>query len=195
MNKLRIVVDMDNTAVDTLERFCSTASAHLGAELAPQDCTSYSLPSVLEGIGIVKNITTACHIASTIFNLKDLYYTAQPIDGCLEALQNLHKQGWEVVFASKCTDFPKSLAAKVEWVKCYAPYAQIILCSDKSAISCDVAVDDLAEDLLNYNAKHRFLFMRPYNQDQKASQEWFAAYNWDTIQKACEVIAQDAEES
>lgn len=195
MKKLRIAVDMDNTSVDLLQRFCDKVSERKERILSPEDCTSYSLPSVLLDKGFTRNQAWACKFVSDLFNDRMFYALAAPIAGCLEALSNLHKQGWEIVFASKCTDFPESLAAKVKWVERHAPFAEVMLCSDKSAIGCDVAVDDLAEDLLSYNAKHRFLFMRPYNQDQMASQEWFAVYNWDTVQKACEVIAQDAKES
>lgn len=87
-------------------------------------------------------------LAKDWWKQKNLYISMEPIDGAVEALQELHELGHTIIFASHCEgDHAKS---KVEFLKHFFPFMSGFLATrQKQFVRCDVLIDDRAYNLNN----------------------------------------------
>lgn len=85
-----IVVDLDGTVVNTYgQKFCNIASEVVGQRIKPSDLTDYNFTKVTPLK--VENLVD-------IFAREGFYKHLRPLPGAVEALRQLHSNGYELHF-------------------------------------------------------------------------------------------------
>ena len=181
---MKIILDLDETINKCLPKFLDILENLTELSLEEDDLWTYDLSEVIQDeIGC--KMRTAQNIVSTIFNttgfFKELYI--QP--NAREVIDRLHASGHEITIATKAFLAPNSMSDKLEWVRKYFPYANLVFCDKKINMNYDLAIEDNISYLNDeINANIKILLDRSYNQDVEINTfQHLRANNWVHINK------------
>lgn len=107
----------------------------------------------------------------------------EPIDGAIEGIETLHKQGHEIVFVSNGTNCPTSGHEKRDWLKFYLghlwKFPPLVLTYHKHYVRGDCLIDDQPKNLENLDASTTpLLWHCSYNADVKG---YTRIYDWSSL--------------
>lgn len=153
---VEIGLDMDGVLVDFMAPIC------LWLGIKQEEITLYRLEDLYpDKEKEIKNF----------YGQKGYFKKLDAYPGALKFLKELRKlPGVRVWFVSKPAKFSAaSWSDKFEWIMENTPEMihTTILATDKSIVSLDVFVEDDPSNLTSNGAKHKFLFDRPWNRDDK----------------------------
>jgi len=92
----------------------------------------------------------------------------EPIDGAIDGVRSLKKDGHDICFVSNATNCPTAGHEKREWLKYYFgvlwQYPPLVLTKQKYRVRGDVLIDDDPNNLKHLEAETKgLLFSQPYN--------------------------------
>lgn len=173
-----IVVDVDITLVRTDRAWWKWMEQVTGKELcfSPQDVLPYNISTLFEdsapeGIDLFDYWRDGC-----------VYHTLKPVNGAVECLTELDRQGWHVVFASHIKGFHHK--SKVNFLKRWFPFmAGFLATKEKGFIKADAVVDDRVKFLNQFPSDvKKFLIATPYEQCQEPIDDIYEVEDWWEIQ-------------
>lgn len=130
---MKIVVDIDGTVVDSV-------SPWINQLVRPDQVSGLMM------VGGTLNHELVALTGKTYADVtqywKDIDYTKLPlIDGCLETLRTLHKQGNEIFFLTSC--LREHIQSKFDFVDMHFPFASdLMISSRKDLVKADCMVED-----------------------------------------------------
>jgi 5'-nucleotidase len=148
----RLIVDMDGVLADACEQFQIFEERETGRRLP--------LGEILGKHELEIFPRGHAHVRSPGFFRK-----APLIAGSREMMETLNRQ-YELFIVSAATEFPLSLAEKVEWLGehfPFIPWQRIVLCGSKEIVCGDIMIDDHFKNLDFFKGR-RLLFTQPHNQ-------------------------------
>jgi len=148
----RLIVDMDGVLADACEQFQIFEERASGRRLP--------LAEILGKHELEVFPRGHAHVRSPGF-----FRQAPLIAGGRETLEELNRR-YELYIVSAATEFPLSLAEKVEWLGehfPFIPWQRIVLCGSKEIVSGDIMIDDHFKNLDLFKGR-RLLFTQPHNQ-------------------------------
>jgi len=112
----------------------------------------------------------------------------KPAEGAIEAVEDLHRRGHEIVFVSNGTNCPSSGHEKREWLKYYFhktwKFAPLVLTYHKHHVRGDCLVDDTPRNLDNLHPTTQgLLWHQPYNAEVTGYEriyDWSHLLDWIT---------------
>ena len=167
---MKVLCDLDSTINICLPKFLKELEELTDVDLSPKDIWTYDLSEVIQDqIGC--RMRMAQNIVSTIFNKTGFFKDLPLQPHCREVIDRLHEAGHEITIATKAFLAPNSMKDKLDYVRKYFPYANLIFCDKKINMTYHLAVEDNLEYLNDeICADTKVLLDRPYNQgDIKAS--------------------------
>jgi 5'(3')-deoxyribonucleotidase len=147
----RIAIDMDGVIADVAEQFLRYDERDFGRR------------KTWEEIAGVEERKAFPHCRDYVFS-KGFFRTAPVMEHSQEILQQLNAS-YEVFIVSAATEFPQSLAEKLEWLGehfPFIPWQQIVFCGIKTIIKADIMIDDHFKNLDHFPGA-TFLFSQPHN--------------------------------
>jgi 5'(3')-deoxyribonucleotidase len=182
MTKFVILCDLDDIVVSLLDKWLDDYNWDHTDTLGVKDIHNFDMSKVVK---------KSC--GKKIYNYinEDGYFTKlKPIDGAIESLKILHREGHEIIIVSSPSASPESYRDKIIWCDKYLPFISrenIILTKKKYLIKGDILIDDSTENIRLYR-KHWPLstilsIAYPHNKD--AEQHADMIFNdWSTPRKA-----------
>lgn len=175
MNKLTILVDMDDTLENLSETWVTFLNETYGTNVHPNDVSSWDMS---------KNFSSleASQIFSPLFNEK-MWERVKPLPGAVDYLKRLIDDGHNVVIVT--ASHHDTIAMKLNNVLFkYFPYLSIkdvIVSSQKQLIRGDVMIDDAPHNLEGGNY-YGILMSAPHNKGYDAEENGFVRANtWEEI--------------
>lgn len=104
-----------------------------------------------------------------------------PMDGAIEAVEELHKKGHDICFVSNATNCLSSAHEKREWLRFHFSkvwqIAPLVLTQQKFRVRGDVLLDDFSRNLENLHPETKgLLWHTTYNADIQGFER---IYSWD----------------
>jgi 5'(3')-deoxyribonucleotidase len=103
------------------------------------------------------------HCREYVFS-KGFFRTAPVMEHSQEIVRQLN-EAYEVFIVSAATEFPQSLAEKLEWLNEYFSFIrwqQVVFCGIKTIVTADMMIDDHFKNLDHFPGV-TFLFSQPHN--------------------------------
>jgi 5'(3')-deoxyribonucleotidase len=115
-----------------------------------------------------------------IINCPGFMRGLKPVDGAVEGVKELHRQGHTILFVSNGSNCPTSGHEKREWLRYYFSktwrYAPLVLTYQKQYVRGDCLLDDRPSNLENLFPDCKpLLFDAPYNQNETRFER---IYDW-----------------
>lgn len=148
MTKFVILCDLDDIVVSLLDKWIEDYNRDHTDTLGVKDIYSFDMSKVVK---------KSC--GKKIYNYinEDGYFAKlKPIDGAIESLKILHREGHEIIIVSSPSASPESYRDKIIWCDKYLPFIpreNIILTKKKYLIKGDILIDDSTENIRLYR-KH-----------------------------------------
>lgn len=160
---MKIGVDVDLTVVNLVDDWLSWLNSMTGQSLTKEDCNyDYAIgdyfKEALKPFDLCpKDFWRAGHI----------YDLAKPIEGSIDYLKLLHKEGNEIIFISKIMG--NHAESKKMFLNRYFPFhSGIVFTDEKGLVDVDVMVDDRIEFLNQFSEDVlKILIKTPYKQNIK----------------------------
>lgn len=181
MRKLRLLVDADDTIEGLLKAWIEALNWRYYTDVQYEDVTDWSIEKFFPSLTqdqVYRPLTS-----------NEFWGLVRPIDGAVENLSKLHKDGHEIYIVT-ASDY-RSLKGKMErLVFKYFPFIDwehVIVASNKCLIRGDILIDDAPHNLVGGEYK-KFLVTAPHNQSYDAEANGMRRFNtWDEIYEAiCE---------
>lgn len=151
--KKTIGIDMDGVLADIEVQFMRYYEEEFGVMVPREERLG-----VLESEGFPDKTAIKRYIYQPGF-----FRTIPVMEGAVEAVKAL-MEDYEIYIVSAATEFPLSLAEKLEWLNEHFPFiswTHTIFCGDKSIIATDYLIDDHCKNLdfckgkaIMFNASH-----------------------------------------
>lgn len=170
---MKILLDMDGVVVDFLGPLLKQYNFLTNENIKRQDVTHmktskcvgdpYTLNKLINSVGFIRNLP--------------------PIDGAIDGVKTLIRQGHEVVFVSNGTRCPTSGHEKRDWLNYYFSaewkIAPLVLTYFKYHVRGDCLVDDNPKNFNNLDPSTvPLLWHHPYNTDITKYQK---IYDWSNL--------------
>ncbi len=152
----RLLIDMDDVMADTTLHIMNHVNNKLNKNYkieAIQNPTEYAI--------FREDYTT---IREMLWE-KGFFLNIPLMADAQEVVEKLHKK-YELFVVSAATEFPLSMAEKLEWLDKYFPYigwAHTVFCGHKFMIKADYLIDDHEKNLTHFTG-NPLLFNAPHNQ-------------------------------
>lgn len=194
---MKILVDLDGIVVDTLPRWLERIYENTGIRVKPEQITKWNLN---------ENPPLDQVEPRVIFNILDEEAFNLSLPQMADAshyLHQLHKAGHELIFVT--ARFGKNcISETIEWLQEMMPWLnvkkKVWFGYDKHEIAADMIIDDKAETLIAYRAKHpnaRLVTIDyPYNQHAPADTHRILknGYEWEAIESYITRITNDLQQ-
>lgn len=141
---------MDEVAVDLMGPWIEEINKRFNLDLTRKDASRNKL----------KELDSEGYNVYGIIREKGFFRDLKPVDGAVEYITKLHKDGHEIVFVT--TPLPNSVyvySEKLEWVEKTFPFIDldnVIFSRRKDLIIGDVLLDDYIHNLKNFKGKRVF---------------------------------------
>lgn len=148
----RIAVDMDGVLSDTVEQFINWEERETGRRKSMDEIVGK--PEIEAFPNSRKYVFTP-----------GFFRTATVVKDSQEILLGLYNK-YEVYIVSAATEFPQSLAEKMEWLNeffPFIPWQRIVLCGSKEIVRADIMIDDHFKNLDHFKGETSILFTQPHN--------------------------------
>lgn len=183
MNKLTILVDMDDTIENLCEVWVDYLNETYGTNVSLSDVTQWDMTKVFP-------MLTRNEIFDVLTE-DSLWERITPLPGAVECLRKLHDEGYKIVVVTSAS--PETVSLKLNKVLFkYFPfltYKDVIITSQKQLVKGDVLIDDAPHNLEGGDYL-KLLFDAPHNQSYDAELNLMTRiYNWDDAYFAINYIA------
>jgi 5'-nucleotidase len=153
----RLLIDMDDVMADTSLKIITMVNDTFGTDYTKEMLTSD--PKIKEEYQ--EKYQTQRH---RLWD-KGFFRDIPLMPDAQEVIGELYKK-YEIFIVSAATEFPNSMAEKLEWLEDYFPYigwSHTVFCGHKWMIKADYIIDDHEKNLINFTGKG-LLFDAPHNQ-------------------------------
>lgn len=183
MQKLTILVDMDDTIESLANAWVDYLNARHGTTTKLTDITDWDISKAFPTL-------TNEQVYAPLFE-DDFWDWVKPIDGASETLQRLIADGHRVLIVT--TSNYHTLAAKMERVLFkYFPFlkwSDVIITSHKQLVKGDVLVDDGIHNLEGGDY-FKILMEAPHNKNYDAEENgMYRVKTWDDVYAAISILA------
>lgn len=170
-----IIIDMDDTSVDTTSAWIKRMNEKTGILLNPEDWKEWNLRKVYE--------PKIADPLLDILNEKGFFRNLQPKNGAVESITLLHELGFDLVFLTMVHN-TQQMVEKSEWIDehfghldrlTYMPTSHNMR---KDVVIGDYFVEDAPEFILSSPIQHKIVMDRPCN---RFIQGLPRAYSWDDV--------------
>ena len=147
----RIAIDMDGVLADVAEQFFRYDAKDFGKRKSLEEVAG-------------KTEAEAFPRAREYVYSNGFFRTAPVMEDSPEILYKLN-ENYEVFIVSAATEFPQSLAEKLEWLKehfSFIKWQQIVFCGLKTIVNADIMIDDHLKNLDHFHGT-TILFSQPHN--------------------------------
>lgn len=164
MERLRILVDMDDTIENLSEAWVEYLNNEHGTDVKHRDITSWQMSDFFPEL-------TAEQVYAPLYK-EEFWKTLRPLNDSVKVLNRLVKAGHEVYIVT-ASDY-RTIKMKMEHVLFkYFPFLSwdnVVVTNNKQIVQGDVLIDDGVHNLENSNCV-RFLMDAPHNReyDEKAN--------------------------
>ena len=153
----RILIDMDDVMADTGQKIINMVNENYG--------TLYTKELLIANSNIKEEyLEKYLPIRHRLWE-KGFFRDIPLMPDAQEVIENLHQQ-YEIFIVSAATEFPLSMAEKLEWLADYFPYigwSHTVFCGHKWMIRADYIIDDHEKNLEKFEGKG-LLFNAVHNQ-------------------------------
>lgn len=163
----RIAIEMDEVIIDLNHKFTTTSPAAQPDQQAvtqPQQTRATLFAEIEELIG------------------EETFYVGLPaLPDAQRVIERLSQQ-YEIFITTAAVEFPRSLTAKLEWLKAHFPYISpmnIICCGSKGIINADYLIDTDVQHFSQF-AGESILFTTEQNQHETG---YTRVDNWCDIER------------
>ena len=151
----RIAIEMDEVIID-LNHKLSPDAASPEAQTGPLDAAKpqQSRPALFQEI-------------EELIGEESFYVGLPPLPDAQRVIERL-SQEYEIFITTAAVEFPRSLAAKLEWLKASFPFISpmnIICCSSKGILNADYLIDTRPQNLAQFTGEG-VLFSTAQNQQE-----------------------------
>jgi 5'(3')-deoxyribonucleotidase len=147
---LRIGIDMDGTIADFIAQGINMARELFGVDIDYQEVVetkfSQTINIKLEQMG--RPQMTSDEIYTTLYN-KGIFAKAPAFEHAIDSIEQLYKDGHEIIIITKPLDWTKSTGDKMEWLDNYLgkrgiEYSVMMFSrmEDKKLVAADIIVED-----------------------------------------------------
>lgn len=174
----RIICDLDSIVIDLLVPWIAEYNRRWSENISVESITDYGLEKFVKPERV-----------SDLFGVlgePGFYLKLPPLAGAVEALTELHKNGYDIVVATAVASSGNA-QDKFVWCKKHLPFLKhrdIFVGARKELLRGDVFIDDAPKNIVAYrNAWPDATIMTiayPYNQDCKTLVDVFAHSHQDT---------------
>ena len=156
-----LLLDMDGVVVDFVRPWLDQYNALTGENVKYNSITG---PKTSK---FVKDPNTLRKLKDSVGFIRNL----PPINGAIEVITDLHREGHEIVFVSNGTWCPTSGHEKRDWLKFYFhrlwQYPPLVLTYHKHYVRGDILLEDTPSNLKNLHPTTKgLLFHQKYNADE-----------------------------
>lgn len=149
MRKLTVLVDMDGIVTDLLQKWLEAINTKYNRNATVEDVTDWD---------VAKNekLSDLSRKVYAIIQKPMFFWDLEPLDGSINALQALVREGHDVMFLTAPAS-PNSAMEKMLWVAKHFPFIDhknVILCHHKHLVKGDVFIDDKASGVEAYQEAH-----------------------------------------
>lgn len=151
----RLLIDMDDVMADTFTQLIKYTNERQGT-----NWTKAQINSVEQNLLFRQDYEKERNMLWE----KDFFKTMKVMPGAQEVVEKLHKK-YELFVVSAATEFPQSMAEKLEWLDEHFPYIgwkHTVFCGHKFMIKADYLIDDHEKNLISFTGTP-LLFTAPHN--------------------------------
>lgn len=181
MNKLTILVDMDDTIENLCEVWVDYLNEIYGTNVSLTDVTQWDMTKVFP--------TLNRHEIFDVLAEETLWERVKPLPGAVEYLKKLMDDGHKIIVVTSAS--PETVEAKLNKVLFkyfpYLTYKDVIISSQKQMIKGDILIDDAPHNLEN-GSYLKMLFDAPHNQTYE-TQDTIRVHNWKEVYEAINYYA------
>lgn len=156
MKKKTIAIDMDGVLADIEVQLIEHYNKAHGTTLSKESIQ-----------GLAEDDAFDRPLLRSVLNADNFFRTLPVMDDAVESLLRL-QENFEIFIVSAATEFPVSLAEKVDWLGEHFPFIKwenIILCGSKRIINTDFMIDDHSKNL-DYCMGKPIMFTASHNINQ-----------------------------
>ncbi|WP_229359358.1 5' nucleotidase, NT5C type [Flectobacillus major] len=167
----RIAIDMDDVLADTTLKIIAETNKRLG--------TAYTKEAI-SNPEIAKEFYQQYYPLRNFLWEKGFFRDLPVFDDAIDVVKKLQEQ-YEIFIVSAATEFPNSLAEKLEWLEEHFPFigwTHTVFCGHKYMIKADYLIDDHEKNLVKFEGKG-LLFDAPHNGHL---QEYTRVYSWKEVE-------------
>ena len=161
MDKLTILIDMDDTMVDLISVWTKRLNEQYGLSIKNSDICVWDLMQIFTTL-------TKEQIYAPLHDAK-LWDEIKPIADCSKYIKKLMDDGHEIYVVTSA--HYKTIQHKIEKVMLkyfpYIPWRNVIVASKKQMIKGDILIDDAIHNLVGGEYR-KFLMKAPHNQNYDA---------------------------
>ncbi len=171
MNKLRIIIDMDDVLADTNRKILDNFNRINGMELTRDFFKGRSFYDYVHQYNYEP-------VRQKLFE-PGFFADIEVMEDAVEVVRALHEKH-EVFIVSAAMEFPNSLIDKYHWLSRHFPFISwqnIAFCGDKRIVSGDVMIDDHEKNLKTFRGE-ALLFDAMHNQTVTGYQR---VMNWKEV--------------
>jgi 5'-nucleotidase len=151
----RLLIDMDDVMADTFAHIVTKVNERRGTNWTKEEVNSVEM--------MEKFKEDYLPVREFLWE-KDFFRNIPLMPDAQEVVEKLHKK-YELFVVSAATEFPLSMAEKLEWLKQYFPYigwTHTVFCGHKFMIKADYLIDDHEKNLVSFSGTP-LLFTAPHN--------------------------------
>ncbi|MFT3827603.1 MAG: 5'(3')-deoxyribonucleotidase [Chitinophagaceae bacterium] len=171
MERKRVLIDMDQVMADITTHFIEWYKEATGEQIPYEQ---------LLGRPEVEAFPKPELIRKFLYT-PGFFRTAKVMPGSQEVVAALNKH-YEVFIVSAATEFPQSLAEKIEWLQEHFPFIgwqQVVLCGSKKPVTGDYMIDDHLKNLDPFEGE-KILFTATHNSH---IQGYTRVNNWEEVRE------------
>ena len=171
MPKTRLIFDQDDVLADTNAKLVELVLNEFGTGLSREAFDTQTFEELLSPEN-QKRLMAAVHQPG--------FFVDIPVkQNAVEVVRAL-KEKYEIFVATAAMEFPNSFREKYDWLQThfgFIHWSKIVFCGDKSIVTGDFLIDDMARNFLKFKGE-AVLFTMPHNRSETAHGR---VANWDEI--------------
>jgi 5'-nucleotidase len=143
----RLLIDMDDVMADTSQKIINTVNNAFNS--------NYTKEILIEKPKIKDEYQEKYLSLRHKLWEKGFFRDIQLMPDSQEVIRELYKK-YEIFIVSAATEFPNSMAEKLEWLDDYFPFigwSHTVFCGHKWMIRADYIIDDHEKNLINFQGK------------------------------------------
>ena len=174
MQKLTILVDMDDVLERLVDAWCEALNQRHGTSVRSEDIDDWDIAKFFPKLSREEVFAPLSDA--------DFWSTVQPMENAQDVLHCLKNEGHTIKIVTAAA--PSTVFPKMEWLFKNYPYLRgkdIVITGDKSVVKGDIMIDDGIHNL-DSTTCYKVLFTRPHNAAYDAiANGMYRVSNWDEI--------------
>ena len=171
MSKTRLIFDQDDVLADTNAKLVELVLNEFKTDLDREAFNTHTFQELLS-LADQKRLTEAVYQPG--------FFVDIPVkQNAVEVMRAL-KEKYEIFVATAAMEFPNSFREKYDWLQQhfgFIHWSKIVFCGDKSIVTGDFLIDDMARNFLKFKGE-AVLFTMPHNRTET---QYGRVATWDDI--------------